>query len=249
MTWRSCFLPLFIIILGCAVFMRRDDFEEGKDAYYKSNFVAAAKYFSAYYQKHPASEITMYYLYDCYQRLNETAQAFQVLEQLAQLGVEDQNVYLNLFSHYQESARYQDLYQLLVRLKPGFWPAVDKKHTLTRRLYAEILLGAFGNRADNKDPVGFALKGNFLEVLPDGQFYEDDAMTIGNLIIALDRLFEPIYPSKFYAMTNVPNHSFIYLPYMRLVGLGILNFDQTLDPDENAPISMAIQAINNLKVR
>ena len=248
MARRSYFLP-FIILLGCAVFMRRNDFAKGMDYYHKSDFLNASKYFDQYYQKHPASETTMYYLYDCYQKLNKTEPALAVLEQLRRLGSEDENVYLNLFYHYQKSARYQDLYHLLVELKPQLWPVVDKKYVLTRRLYAEILNGAFGDIGDRRDPIDFAIKSDFLEPLPDGRFYENDSITKGNLIIVLDKQLAPIYPSKFLSMAYISNHSFLYLPYMRLVCLGILDFDANLNPRENAPLSMATRAIANLKRR
>ena len=248
MSRRHYFCTLILLFWGCATLFHRSEFKRGFEFYNKGNFSEAVIHFNTYYVKHPASETTLYYMYDCYQKLNQPEQGIQVLQELAKLGSKDENVYLNLFHYYHGHVRYDEMYQLITDLKPPVQAVLDKKYLLTRRLYAEIVCGASG-KTINTDPMGFALTQGYLELMPDGKFYDNDPITQANLIILLDRLVPPIYPKEFFMMKNVSNHSFLYLPYMRLVELDILRFNPDLDPNNNATISMAAKAMANLKKR
>ncbi len=169
-----------------------------------------------------------------------------MLEQLAKLRSKDENVYLNLFYFYRKTARYKSLYELLINLESHIENVFNKYYVLTRRLYAEIISGATSNR-NNSDPVVFAVSEGYIPLCPDGKFYGDDTVTIGNFIILLDLLVDPCYPQNFFKMQKIPNNSFLYLPYMRLVHLGIIEFNQELDPDASTSITLAAKAIANLK--
>jgi len=240
------FCTLILLFSGCIAVFHRNEFKRGIEFYNKGNFSEATAHFNVYYYKHPASETTLYYLYDCYQKLNQPEQGIQVLQALAKLGSNDENVYLNLFRYYHGHAQYDEMYQLMINLKPQVKQTLDKKYILNRRSFAEIISGGLG-KAGNTNPVLFAIKQGYLELMPDGKFYDNDPMTNANLIISLDRLVAPIYPKKFFPTKNISNHSFLYLPYVRLVELGILDFNPDLNPDGNATISMATSAIANLK--
>jgi hypothetical protein len=171
-----------------------------------------------------------------------------VLEQCVENGSEDKNVYLNLFYYYRKNARFHDLYRFMLKSDSMIQDAVDKYFCLTRRLFAELLVGA-STHASQSDPVVFATTHGYLRLLPDGKFYEHDTITHGNLIILLDRLVDQVYPTRFFTLRNIPNRSFLYLPYMRLVELGILELDESLEPHDAAPISVASHAIAQLKKR
>ncbi len=249
MPCRYYFWTLIVLFIGCAtLFHRPSDFEKGLEFYQQSHFREAAKHFGSYYLKHPDSDTVLYYLYDCYRRLNNPERSVRVLEQLIIIGSTDENVYLNLVHHYRTSSRYKDLYKLLTSLTPPVEDKVNDYYGLTQRLYAEIISGAT-TESVHSDPMAFAVLEGYIPVCPDGKVYDTDTITNGNLIILLDRLVEPVYPQKFFRMENISNRSFLYLPYMRLVHLGIVEFDAALNPNAHALVTTAVKAVTNLKKR
>lgn len=247
MSCRNYCWILILVSLHCATFLHRpSEFEKGLKLHQQAHFSEAAVHFNNYYVKHPDSDTTLYYLYDCYKQLSQPEQSARVLEQLVKIGSKDEKVYLALFSYYHKTARYRDLYRLLINLESPVQDTMDERHILTRRLYAEILCGA-QEKPVNTDPLVFVTSEGYIPPFPDGQSYENDPITVGNLIILLDRLVDPVYPKQFFKMKNISNRSFIYLPYMRLVELGIIELDPELIPEENASITMTIRAVANLK--
>jgi tetratricopeptide (TPR) repeat protein len=245
----SCRHYLWIIIticFNCTLFFQRNEFEKGLHYYTEGNLTEASHYFSAYYSEHPESDTTLYYLYDCYNKLHQHEKKVAVLEQFAKLGSKNENVYLNLFHYYQKNAQYYALYKLLAGLQPLMRDKLDKHYVVTRKLYAEIVSGAF-NISGRSDPMVFAVSHGYLPLFPDNKFYDEDTITQGNLIMLLDRLVAPSYPEKFYTMRYISSHSFLYLPYMRLVDLGVLEFNSELNPADNAHISTVVLACAHLK--
>jgi tetratricopeptide (TPR) repeat protein len=246
MSYRHYLWILITIFFNCTLFFQKNEFEKGLRYYQEGDFRQASYYFSEYYSEHPESDTVLYYLYDCYNKLHQHEKKIAVLEQFAKRGSENENVYLNLFSFYQKNAQYHDLYELLAELHPVMRNMLDTRYVVTRRLYAEIVSGAF-NITGSLDPMVFATSHGYLPLFPDNKFYDDDTITQGNLIMLLDRLVAPLYPEKFYTMRYISNHSFLYLPYMRLVVLGVLEFNPELNPAENARISTVVTAFVHLK--
>jgi len=246
---RHYFWTLVLLILSCSTFFhRRSEFEKGLADYQAEYFLKAAKHFETYYAEHIESQTTLYYLYDCYKKLNQGTEVIHVLEQLVKIGSMDENVYLNLFQYYRTNLQYNDLYTLLNNLKPPVASIFNEKHALTRKLYAEIISGAT-DRSVYADPMVFAVSEKYLPLFPDSKFYDHDTLTNKNLVILFDKLVEPIYPKTFYTMKIVQTNSFIYLPYMRLVHLGIMDFNADLDPDAKALVTSAVKGIARLKNR
>jgi len=171
----------------------------------------------------------------------------QILERLERIGSENENVYLNLIYYYRKNFQYDKLYNLIINLRPGVKKKFDMHYVLTLRLYAEILSGASSKM--NINPITYARTQGYLFDFPDGKFYENDTLTMGNLIILLDRLIEPFYPEKFFLIKNISSHSFLYIPYMRLLELGVLEFNLNLNPEEPASVTTAAVAIAYLKKR
>jgi len=248
MPCRYYFWSLILTLFSCATFLHRGDFERGLACYKKGDFHKAAEYFNSHYTKHPESDSVLYYLYSCYQKLDQPERGLKLLEQLAEIGSKDEDVYLNLFYYYRKNSQYRNLFTLLVNVDPVVNDILNEHFCLTRRLFAEIISGA-STKTVHSDPLVFATSHGYLTLLPDGKFYENDTITKGNLIVLLDHLVDPVYPKNFFQLRNVSNHSFLYLPYMRLIDHSILNFDPDLDPRRRAPISMAVQAIVQLKKR
>lgn len=226
---------------------RKSAFEKGVEHYQQSEYKEAIHQFTEHYTTNPNDTTALYYLQSCYRALNKIEQEIVVLEALAQLGTHNENVYLNLFHYYHAASRHQDLFDMLVTVEPAIATAIDKHYVLTRRLYAELFAGASGK--SSLDAVVFAASHGYVPVYPDGTFRDNDTITNGGLIILLDKLLEPLYPEKFYAMKSISDHSFLYLPYMRLVHLDIMEFDATIEPQENAATTQAARAIARLKKR
>lgn len=248
MSCRHYFWSLILTLFSCATLSHRSDFERGLACYKKGNFYKAAEYFNSHYNKHPEFDSVLYYLYSCYQKLDQPERGLKLLEQLAKIGSKDEDVYLNLFYYYRKNSQYRNLFTFLTNVDSLVGDVLNEHFCLTRRLFAEIISGAT-MKSIRSDPVDFATSHGYLSVLPDGKFYENDTITKGNLIILLDHLVDPVYPKNFFQLRNTSNRSFLYLPYMRLIDLGILNFDPDLDPRKRAPILMAVQAIVQLKKR
>ena len=80
---RHYFWTLVLLILSCSTFFhRRSEFEKGLADYQAEYFLKAAKHFETYYAEHIESQTTLYYLYDCYKKLNQGTEVIHVLEQL-----------------------------------------------------------------------------------------------------------------------------------------------------------------------
>ena len=245
---RYYYWIVIIILTHCASFLQRKSaFEQGLALYQEAHYQEAIHYFHDHYNKHPDDTTTLYYLQNCYRVLGQTEQELGVLEKLAQLGSHDENVYLNLFYYYRQASQHQALYAMLIAVEPAIAAAIDTHYVLTRRLYAELITGASGK--SSLEAVVFAASQGYVPVYPDGIFRDDDTITNGGLIILLDRLIEPLYPTKFYAMKSISDHSFLYLPYMRLVHHGIMEFNADIEPQENAATTQAARAIAQLKLR
>lgn len=234
------------MLANCAsLFDRKNDFERGLNAYQNSQFRTAARYFSAYHAEHLDSDSTLYFLFDCYKRLDEPANQIMTLEKLAVRSVKDLNIYLNLSFLYRESGRHASLYRMLLNIPQSMSSAIDQRLALNRRFLAELICGATDQRIET-DPLVLCISRNYLPLFPDGQLYEDDTLTVANLIVLLDRLVEPLYPQSIFPMKNISTRSYLYLPYMRLVDLGVMDFDPNLTPDENASVLAAARALNVL---
>jgi len=216
--------------------------------YRLGDFTRAARHFDAYAGRHPRSDSSLYFLYDCYRKLDLPDQEIGVLERLAQNRVENANVYLNLFEYYRGRGRYPELYNLLVTAPAPVRDTVNRRFPLTRRGFAEIACGAAGQLPAGS-PVTYALIRGYLNTLPDGGAYPDDTVSNGNLIILLDRLVPALYPKNFYRLQNIANRSFLYLPYMRLIDLGVMDFDPALIPDRPATFAGTAAALGRLKAK
>ncbi|HEC78429.1 MAG TPA: hypothetical protein ENI34_04715 [candidate division WOR-3 bacterium] len=249
MSRRYYHWALILFVVHCTSFLdRRNDFEKGVEFYKRGELQKAVEHLTAYYTKRPRSDTTLYYLYDCYKKLNKPLQGMKVLEQLVKIGTRDENVYLSLFSSYRRMKQYKKSFSLLVNAPPKVKKTFDDHYTLTRRLFAEIVCGVSKNPI-RSDPIVFAVSKKYLPLFLDGKFHDSDTITNGNLIIILDKLIEPIYPEKFFALRNIPNDSYLYLPYMRLISFNIIDLKADLVPDAPASLTTAAQAVLNLKKR
>ncbi|UCC12859.1 MAG: tetratricopeptide repeat protein [candidate division WOR-3 bacterium] len=216
-------------------------------SYRQSHYADAAHYFEAHYKTSPQSDTALYYLYNCYRQLSDQDRAIGVLTRLVDMGKATTDIVQILFDYYQSHARYKDLYILLTAINGLDRRGIYEHVPLTRRLYAEILLGASTVSSSASDPLVFAITKNLIPACPDGDFYPDDSLTYGNLIILLDRLVKPHYPSTFRSMNHVPNTSYLYLPYMRLIELGLLDYDPELRPGDYASVMFAVTCVQRLK--
>jgi hypothetical protein len=245
---RYYYWIVVIIFVSCVPFFKRQSaFEKGVEYYQKSSYAEAVPYFLDHHQKYPADTTTLFYLQHCYRILGQSNEELVILEKLAQLGIGNTNVYLNLFHYYRNASRHDDMYAMLVTIKPTAARAIDERYVLTRGLLAELIAGA--SRRSVSDPIVYAASQGYIAVFPDGTFRDHDTISNGQLIVLLDRLVEPVYPKDFYALKHISDHSFLYLPYMRLVNLNILPFDADIEPHAHAATTVAAHAIGQLKQR
>lgn len=248
MSFRYCWAAILTVACCASLFDRSNDLERGLVSYERRQYAAAAEYFNAHYSRTPTADSVLYYLFSCYKHLGRTEEQISVLEKLAARNTEDENVYLNLIHLYRTHNRYHALYNMLARIEPPASHAVDKRLILTRRFYAELICGAAAASVQT-DPLIFCMSKGYLPVSPDGQLYEGDTITTANMIVLLDRLVDPLHPRNLYAMQNISARSYLYLPYMRLVDLGILEFDAYVVPECNASVLTTVRAIDKLKTR
>ena len=249
MSCRYYLWAVVLVLSGCGSLLHRaDNFEQGLSSYNNKQYEEAVDHFEAYHVQHPTHDSTLYYLFDCYRQLNKSDKQITVLEKLASRGVDDENVYLNLIYIYRQQARYRDAYNLLLRF-PQLKEDFEIKYLpLTREFFAELICGAAA-RDIRTDPMIFCVSRGYLPLFPDGLPYQNDTLTQANLIMFLDRLLEPDYPRNFHPMKHISTKSYLYLPYMRLVDSGILQFDPYLTADERARVSTATHALEKLYKR
>jgi tetratricopeptide (TPR) repeat protein len=246
MPCRYYIWAVVVLFASCAsLFDRKTDLERGLIAYKNGQFREAANYFNAYHKDHPYSDSTLYYLFNCYSKLDEPENQMLTLEKLAGRGVNDLNIYLNLIFLYRKHAKYDRLYAVLLKSPQSLAVDMDNRVALTRRFLAELISGASRQKLKT-DPMVFCISRDYLPLFPDGKTYEEDTLTIANLIVLLDRLVDPLYPRNLYPMKKVSTKSYLYLPYMRLVELGAMDFDPYLEPDHAASVLAATKALDLL---
>jgi len=239
-----------IFFLQCAsIFDRRNEFEKAVAYYQQSDIEKAIHYFKEYYAKNPFSDTTLYYLHDCYRQQGDINAQILVLERLTDLNTKDIHVYTVLLRYYFDNKEYDRFFETYRSAPVSIVPLLDARYTLTRELYAKLLLGATRTAKWQGDPMEFAVTKGFLHTVITDAYYQDDTMTIGNLIVALDRLLEPTYPKQFYPMSYISERSFLYLPYMRLVDMDILAYERDVDPNRITPLNIAVKAIHAMMQR
>lgn len=244
---RYYFCTVIVLFLQCAtIFDRRSDFEKAIVHYHDANIERAIHYFEKYLVKHPESDTALYYLYDCYRQQGDHRAQIDILETFVQRTSTDVHVYTVLLNHYYTKGNYDRFFRLYGSTPEPVKPIIDARYGLTRGLYARLCIGATHTTAIANEPMHHALARGYLPFTPDGMSHEQDTMTFGNLIIALDHLLEPTYPEHFYPLKHISERSFLYLPYMRLVNTGILAYQSAIDPNMIVPVSMAVQAIQNM---
>ncbi|UCG30746.1 MAG: hypothetical protein JSV53_02395 [candidate division WOR-3 bacterium] len=249
MPCRYYIWAVVILFSSCASLLdRKSDFERGLISYNNLQFREAAGYFAAYHKEHPDSDSTLYYLYNCYSKLNEPENQIMTLEKLAGRSVNDPNIYLNLTFLYRKHERYGRMYNMLSNIPKSVSNDMNRHLILTRRLLAELICGT-STRKIKTDPMVYCITRKYLPLFPDGNLYEEDTLTVANLIVLFDRLIEPEYPLNLYPMKNISTRSYLYLPYMRLVEIGAMELDPYLMPGQNANFLFAIKALNVLATK
>jgi tetratricopeptide (TPR) repeat protein len=249
MSCRNRFWTVTLVFFGCAPFFHHEnDFERGLESYKNKEYAAAVDYFKSYHTQHPDYDSALYYLFNCYQKLNKPEEQIPILEKLVHGNMTDENVYLNLVYYYRKYERYKDLYILLSHYPRDQKDNLERHLALTRRLFAELICGATTQKVTT-DPMIYSISKGYLPRFPDGQLYAEDTLTYANLIVLLDRLVEPDYPRNFFPMKNLSAKSYLYLPYMRLVDSGILTFEPYLVPEFPARISTTVNAVEVLSKR
>lgn len=242
------FWALILLTTSCFFFKRQSEFQRGLELYGHGDYEKAAGHFTKFSAKQAQNDTVLYYLFDCYQRLGETEKGIGVLEEFVRRNSNDVNVYLHLFRYRQRRADFSGMCGILEKLKPFMRTRFDGEIPLTRRLIAELTCGA-AQTGSGIDPITYAIEQGLLFRFPDGNLYEQDTITSGNLIIALDSKLPPFYPRNFFAVPAIASHSFLYLPYIRLVEYGLLPGDPSLKPDAPASLMKAFDAIKGLRER
>lgn len=250
MPGRYYIWAIILLVIQCSsLFDKRSDLEKAIDHYHKTNIEKAVHHFNAYYQKHPTSDTVLYYLHDCYKKMGNNKARIEILERLVALNTHDVQVYVVLYAHYHSMKYYDRLFTMLASAPPSVLKEFDKQYAVTRELYAKLLVGSLNASVAYQDPIAYAVMKNYLPVFLDGMFYREDRITMGNLIIMNDQLIEPSYPGQFYFTRNISDHSFLYLPYMRLIDKKIIPHYEDLDPNAFVPLGLAMYVIRNMKMR
>jgi len=239
-------ITLFFLVQCAAIFDRRNDFEKGVGFYQKNNLDKAIRLFEKHYSEHPFSDTVLYYLHDCYRKQGDHKARILTLERLAELDIQDEQVYTTLLDHYFSRTMYDRFYYLCRSVPATIMSILDSRYTMTRNMYAILLVGATHNTAWHNDPMHYAITKGYLFPGITGAYFEHDTITIGNFIVTLDKLLEPTYPRLFYPMTHISERSFLYLPYMRLIDMEILDYQKNIDPNRPAPFSLVVPAIKEM---
>jgi len=233
-------------ILSCALFPKPNIYKKGVESYQKNDFAQAIKHFTDFYKKSPSGDSTLFFLYNCYNKIRDIDASIRILEELAKRKNSLELIYANLFNYYHQYNLYYKINQLLLNAPFSAVQKFDQRYPLTQKFCAELFTGATTN-VPIKDPISYAVKKGYLKPAPDGKFYANDTIKLNNLILLLDSFLPPIHPERTFLIKNIGTDSYLYLPYLRLVSLGILQFDDNINPAANASLSQTVQAINVLK--
>ncbi|MCX7994616.1 MAG: hypothetical protein N3A65_02420 [candidate division WOR-3 bacterium] len=236
----------FILMASCGIFSEENLYKKGIASYEKKEYEKAIRYFTLYYQKVPTGDSTLFFLYNCYLKINDHQSAVKILEELARRGHPDENIYINLYHFYQRNNSYDKMIKMLLNTPPDVMEKIDLKFPLTRRRVAELFAGIFSLKPVS-DPINFVLDKGFMKPAPDGKFYENDTVKIYHLILFLDSYLPPVTPQSYIYLKNIKPDSYLYLPCSRLVSLGILELDENIDPEARCSLSQVLRAIMNLK--
>lgn len=239
---RHHLLALILLTAGCSFLSRKSNYQKGLDSYQRQDYAGAVRFLDDARRREPNNDTILYYLYDCYQNLNDVGNSVRTLEELAALDVPDQNVYLHLHQYYHDSRNYPRVNALMGAAPAAVRSFFAERYVLTRRLCAECFCGALG--AQPADPVRFCIDHRLMSPMPDGLFYETDIVSNGGLIIMLDRLLAPTYPERLYPVRAIPTDSYLYLPYLRLVNAGILPYDSLVNPQGSASVISLLDALD-----
>lgn len=246
MPCRRHIWAVIVLLASCAsLFDRKTDFERGLTAYRNGQFREAANYFDSYQKEHPQSDSALYYLFNCYSKLDDPDNQILTLDILVNRGIKDLNVYLNMVVLCRKHANYDRLYATLLRVPQPLANDLDTRLILTRRFLAELISGASRLKLKT-DPMVFCVSRDYLPLFPDGKVYEEDTLTSANLIVLLDRFIDPLYPRNLFPMKHISTKSYLYLPYMRLVSIGVMDLDPYLEPGRRASALAAAKALDIL---
>lgn len=239
------FFSLFFSI-SCSLFPKQNFYQKGLRSYEKKEYEKAIKYFTEFYKKTPTGDSTLFFLYNCYIKIGDIQTGIKILEELAKRKNPNEQIYLNLFNYYYRHNLFYKINQMLLNAPQTVVQKFNLKILLTKRLCAELFTGAISfSKID--DPINFAIKKGLMKSAPDGKVYENDTIRVNQLILLLDSFVPPINPEISIRFKYIKVNSYLYLPYLRLVSLNILEPDENINPEAIAPLSMALHAITNLK--
>lgn len=243
--WTRYAIPS-LIMLSCVFFSGSNLYRKGIESYQRNDFNQAIKYFENFYKKSPSGDSTLFYLYNCYNKIGNVTSSIKILEELTRRKNPNEQIYINLFNYYRQQKLYYKINHLLMAAPLPIVQKIDRIYPLTQKLCAELFTGATTNtRID--DPITYATKKGFLKHAPNGKFYSNDTLTLNYLILLFDSFLPPMQLNPTYSIKNIKPDSYLYLPYSRLVAQGIIEFDENIDPKKYASLSQALRAINQLK--
>ncbi len=230
----------------CSIFSKKNFYQKGITHYENKDYEKAIKYFSAFYKKSPSGDSTLFFLYNCYIKIGDIQAGIEILEELAKRKNPSAQIYSNLFNYYHMNRLFYKINQMILNAPQSVVQQLDQKYPLTRRRFAELLVGAISSSKID-DPVNLVVRKKLLKSAPDGKFYDNDTIKVNQLILLLDSFVAPVNPEFHIYFKHIKVDSYLYLPYLRLISHEILERNDDINPDTVATLSMALRAITNLK--
>lgn len=233
-------------MLSCVFFSGPNLYRKGIESYQRNDFNQAIKYFNNFYKKSPSGDSTLFYLYNCYNKIGDVTSSIKILEELTRRKNPNEQIYINLFNYYRQQKLYYKINHLLMAAPLPIVQKIDRIYPVTAKLCAELFT-ATATSVQIDDPIAYAVRKGFLRHAPDGKFYDNDTLRVNHLILLLDSFLPPVQVRFEYSMKNIKPDSYLFLPYSRLVTVGILQFDENINPEAYVSLSQALRAINELK--
>ncbi len=241
---------LLCLNLACSPpFFRKDHLRAGIKNYQNRKYSEAIKDLNRAIKEYPYSLIPYQYLYLCYRAIGDESMAIASLLHQIRLKSTDTLVYRISYDYFRKRGDYHRCFEILSAASTTIPKRLDNLIPVTRENLAFLFAGA-SNKFTGKDYIRFTEQTGIMSRFPDGNFYPQDRVTMGNFIIMISKLLPEKKDLEFSLRSDlqkIDTRSFYYLPTLRLINYRIIEPGELLRPEEYLPLTLAIKSIQRLR--
>lgn len=248
---RRWSVALLCLQLSCAglPFFKKDHLTRGSRNYQTKDYSKAITSFNKVLKKEPGSLIAYRYLYLCYKATGDEAKASYCLLKQIELKTTDINVYRLTYDHFRTARDSKRCFEIALAAGLNVPRQLDQFVKITRDNLAFLLAGA-SSRPTGKDHLAYVEKAGLMKRFPDGNFYAQDRVTLGNLIITLAEIvpeprIQPLAAPS--GRLRIDRSAFYYHPASKLVASRVMEPAELGNTEEYVSLTTVVNALNRLR--